>query len=151
MDGSEPGTEPETSNEWCKADHEDPGLKCVKVQNSVTAQSQPIHIHNVQKSKLWLTKCYHSERNGFTISLGYITVPQSRESFVFIEAKGFQVSHLLDIKLVLLPLVQAFRMKWKKAIEKFTAHHNSQTHHHYVTVSAHQQSPVSAQLSSSWA
>lgn len=81
----------------------------------------------------------------------YITVPQSRESFVFIVAKGFQVSPVLDIKLALLPLVQAFRMKWKKAIEKFTAHHNSQTHQQYVTVSAHQQSPVRAWLSSSWA
>jgi len=39
---------------------------------------------------------------------------------------------------------------WKKAIEKFTAHQTSQAHRHYVTVSAHQSNPVSAQLSSAW-
>lgn len=37
---------------------------------------------------------------------------------------------------------------WKKAIAKFTAHQNSQAHRHNVTMSAHQQNPVSAQLSS---
>lgn len=38
----------------------------------------------------------------------------------------------------------------EKAIEKFTAHQNSQAHRHYVSVSAHQPNPISAQLSSTW-
>ncbi|XP_072565314.1 zinc finger MYM-type protein 1-like [Paramormyrops kingsleyae] len=39
---------------------------------------------------------------------------------------------------------------WKKAIAKFTVHQNSQAHCHYVSVSAHQSNPISAQLSSPW-
>ncbi len=39
---------------------------------------------------------------------------------------------------------------WKKAIEKFTAHQTSQAHQHYVTVTARQPNPISAQLSSAW-
>lgn len=39
---------------------------------------------------------------------------------------------------------------WRKAIEKFTAHQNCQTHRHFVTVTAHQLNPISAQLSSAW-
>ena len=38
----------------------------------------------------------------------------------------------------------------KKAIEKFTAHQNSEAHLRYVSVSATQPNPVSAQLSSTW-
>src|SRR4029434_6614505 len=34
--------------------------------------------------------------------------------------------------------------------EKFTAHRKSEAHHHYVSVSAKQPNPASAQLSSTW-
>ena len=39
---------------------------------------------------------------------------------------------------------------WRKAIEQFPAHQNSQTHRHIVTVTAHQLNPISAQISSAW-
>lgn len=46
-------------------------------------------------------------------------------------------------------LCAGFR-NWKKVTEKFTAHKNSQAHHHYVSVSAHQMNPISTQLSCTW-
>lgn len=40
---------------------------------------------------------------------------------------------------------------WKKAIEKFKPHVNSHTHHHAVSVTAQENKPVNAKLSSALA
>jgi hypothetical protein len=39
---------------------------------------------------------------------------------------------------------------WRKAIVKFTARQNCQTHCHFATVKAHQRNPISVQLSCAW-
>ncbi len=149
-EGSEPGREPETAAQGDDIASASTGERSTGFSSDLSDCTKPYQPHPQCIEKQILPNKSLSFQEKWHQDFPWLHYsPAVKGVLCFYCSKGVSNQSLLGHRPDAAFISTGFR-NWKKAIEKFTTHQTSQTHQHYVTVSAHQSNPIIAQLSSAW-